>query len=443
LDNRFCVFGPWHDPEILGLPHPVLLWRAFHETSGAGGVSKGRMIRSSIYSAVSFTGRRGVRVLAALVGLFFLGTANPAHGCTIFVLTDARRALFFNNEDWSNPSSRLWFVPAGLGFFGCAFVGFDDGWSQGGVNTEGLAFDWVAGYEEKWQPDPRMKSVRGNPAQRMIETCQTVDEAIAFFQTHWEPSFFRARIMVADKSGASVILGAKNGKLRIEKTDRCRGFGFGGEIVQRMLDQDSTVSVGNGKRILGAALQQGTYATKYSTVYDLKTGDISFLQFSGGGEVSLNLEAELKKGPHYYEIPSLRKQLAEDPRPLRNEMKRFLLDEFKPVKKADSVQVARVRRLIEDAARGSMRSKDYAGEFWKQIEPAGKQIQGELGRLGGLNGIVPVELSGEVGSEGSYYRLDFSLATLVQRINFDAKGRVTKMTTTAVELKPERRGSDQ
>ena len=26
------------------------------------------------------------------------------------------------------------------------YVGFDNGWAQGGMNTAGLAFDWVAGY---------------------------------------------------------------------------------------------------------------------------------------------------------------------------------------------------------------------------------------------------------------------------------------------------------
>ncbi len=85
---------------------------------------------------------------------FFCSISAPVLACTIFVLTDAKRALFCNNEDWSNPKSRIWFVPAGEGHWGCAYVGFDDGQPQGGVNTEGLAFDWVAGFMEKWEPIP-------------------------------------------------------------------------------------------------------------------------------------------------------------------------------------------------------------------------------------------------------------------------------------------------
>lgn len=93
----------------------------------------------------------------------------PVTACTIFVLTDGTRALFFNNEDWLNPNTRIWLAPAGDGHYGCAYVGFDDGRAQGGLNTEGLAFDWVAGYMEKWEPDPGMKRVRGNPSERMLE----------------------------------------------------------------------------------------------------------------------------------------------------------------------------------------------------------------------------------------------------------------------------------
>lgn len=64
----------------------------------------------------------------------FVLAVSPASACTIFVLTDGTRTLFFNNEDWFNPATRLWFVPAAPDQLGCAFVGFDNGWAQGGVN---------------------------------------------------------------------------------------------------------------------------------------------------------------------------------------------------------------------------------------------------------------------------------------------------------------------
>src|SRR5687767_7837802 len=119
---------------------------------------------------------------------------TTVHACTIFVLTDTR-ALFCNNEDWFNRTTRLWFVPAGKDHLGCAYVGFDNGWAQGGVNTAGVAFDWVSGFEEKWQPGPELLPVRGNPSERMLESCETVDDAIAFYRKYREPDFSRSRIL--------------------------------------------------------------------------------------------------------------------------------------------------------------------------------------------------------------------------------------------------------
>ena len=92
------------------------------------------------------------KIGAALVFSGMLPGAIQA--CTIFVLTDTNRALFCNNEDWSDPNTRIWFVPAQPKRYGHVYVGFDNGWAQGGLNTEGLAFDWVAGYKEEWSPDP-------------------------------------------------------------------------------------------------------------------------------------------------------------------------------------------------------------------------------------------------------------------------------------------------
>src|SRR5512133_2438085 len=135
----------------------------------------------------------------------------PVRACTIFVLTDTNRALFCNNEDWSNPKARIWFVPADAKHYGCVYVGFDDDFAQGGLNTKGLASDWVAGFKEAWKPDPSLPTSVGN--RQLLETCATVEEAIAFLRGHRELGFYTARILVADRSGASAIMGARDGRL--------------------------------------------------------------------------------------------------------------------------------------------------------------------------------------------------------------------------------------
>ena len=120
---------------------------------------------------------------------FFACLSATIHACTIFVLTDASRALFCNNEDWTNSKTRIWFVPASVGHYGCAFVGFDDDLVQGGLNTEGLALDVVAGYQEKWELDLNVPNFWASPTRWVLENCASVEEAIAFFRSHREPGF--------------------------------------------------------------------------------------------------------------------------------------------------------------------------------------------------------------------------------------------------------------
>ena len=79
-----------------------------------------------------------------LIATFISLLTSYNQACTIFVLTEPGKTLFFNNEDYSNPATRMWFLPGGKDFYGVAYLGYNDNWAQGGVNTKGLAFDWVA-----------------------------------------------------------------------------------------------------------------------------------------------------------------------------------------------------------------------------------------------------------------------------------------------------------
>jgi hypothetical protein len=251
------------------------------------------------------------------------GMPLSAPACTIFMLTDGDRVLFCNNEDWSDPQTRIWFIPASQGKYGCAYVGFGNGWGQGGINTEGLAYDWVAGFEERWERDPALAEVRGNPAQRMLETCATVDEAIRFFETHWEPSFSYARIFISDRTGASAGIRAMDARLNAKRSRQSCAMGYRGPLAQTLLDQRPSPSPANAIEILRASKQEGQYATKYSNVFDLKAGEILLYGPPDWSEpVRLNLAHELKKGGHYFDLPRIRTQLTEKPRRLTRDMRK-------------------------------------------------------------------------------------------------------------------------
>jgi hypothetical protein len=373
-----------------------------------------------------------------LIWTFCCFVSVPVIACTIFVLTDGTRVQFFNNEDWLNPNTRIWFVPPGDGHYGCAYVGFDDGRAQGGLNTKGLAFDWVAGYMEKWSPDPGIKGVRGNPSERMLETSATVEDAIAFFQTHREPDFSRARILVADSTGASAIIRAKEGKLNVERANKSRGFGYCDPKLQEMLTKPPEPTVANGAAILRTCLQKGETATKYSNVFDLKSHDIFLFQYPERDDsVKLNLTTELAKGAHYYDIPQIRQQLTQAPIPLLTNMKRFFLDEFKPISDQEPKITEHFRTIIQGAMSGIMHPDDYTSELWKQLSPAQKDIQADLKVEGDLVSMTLVDRRTE-GSKRTYrYIMEFKNARALERFVVDENNRIAMIQSDGSERKPD------
>jgi hypothetical protein len=253
---------------------------------------------------------RSYYIKSSLTFIFIALFSLSSFACTIFVLTDSNRTLFFNNEDASNPSTRIWFRPATKGSYGIAYLGFDNYWAQGGLNTKGLAFDWVAGANSSWKPDLSLIQAVGNPSERMLESCANVEEAIAFYKKYRESAFSYAKILIADKTGASVIIGIKDGQLYFDRSSTSRGFGYGAKTLGKLISADTKPSLEIGLPILDACKQNGTNATKYSNVFDLTSAKISVNSYLGQKEtIELSLEDELKKGGHYYDLPKIQTQL--------------------------------------------------------------------------------------------------------------------------------------
>lgn len=249
-------------------------------------------------------GTRWFVALAVALAALLSGPVSAA-ACTIVVLTDGQHVLFCNNEDWSETNTRIWFVPGGGGAYGCVFLGFANGWAQGGMNSEGLAFDWVAGFPARWPRDPSRKRVPGNPSQRMLQSCASLDEAVAFYEEHEEPGFGYAKVLVAERSGASAVIGARDGRLHVERLASSRAFGYAAGIAARMLDGASATQE-TAARILRAARQQGRFPTQYSNVFDLKRGEIVVYRFQESEDpVRLSLTEELARPAHAFDLASL------------------------------------------------------------------------------------------------------------------------------------------
>src|SRR5262245_28843457 len=117
---------------------------------------------------------------AACFTAILLLTFHRADACTVFTMTDGEHVLFCDNEDFSNTRTRIWFIPGttrssykttchpeggsategstlpwgrffaplrfaqndsagfetGSSKHGCQYLGFDDGWGQGGLNDK-------------------------------------------------------------------------------------------------------------------------------------------------------------------------------------------------------------------------------------------------------------------------------------------------------------------
>ena len=379
--------------------------------------------------------RNSILIKCGLILTGCLALSVPVRACTIFLLTDTNCVLFCNNEDWSNPKTRIWFVPGGTNHYGAAYVGFDDGFAQGGVNSEGLAFDWVAGYKETWTPDPTLPIVAGNSSQQMLETCATVDEAIAFYRGHQEPGLYRAKILVAERSGTSVIIGGHENKLQVEKSKTCRGFGYGERKLNAMLDESSQPTVSNGANILRACTQKGAYATKYFNIFDLKTGDIFLYPFpEKEDQVKFNLKSELQKGGHYYDMPQIHEQLAQAPRALLPNMERFLLDKYKPIDDKEPKVTAHVRGMLQDLLNGTVHPDDFTADAWKEASPTLKETQMALKLFGKFNSLSLVHRSEQDGKRIYRYRLDFERGSILQQIVFDEQDKLASSQTEDIRM---------
>jgi hypothetical protein len=357
---------------------------------------------------------------------------QAAFACTIFVLSDTNRTLFFNNEDYSNPATRIWFLPAAKTYYGCAYLGFNDDWAQGGVNQHGLAFDWVAGASNSYTPAPNLKITLGNPAERMLESCKTVQEAIAFYHHYAEPSFAAGAMLIADKTGASVIISARNGQLQYEVSHQSRGFGYGDAALKQLLLPTLRPLLENGLSILRACRQAGQYATKYASVYDLRSGEIYLTSLAGKEEsIRLDLAVELKKGGHFYDLPRIKQQVLQAPAPLLADMQRYLGEGYEPFSADEPAITALVTKVLHEARAGLLHAEDFTPAFWNLIGPTQKQLQPELEKLGDLLTIRLIERR----QTSRLYLEDFQRATVLQRIELDSTNHIALLKSEAAERK--------
>ena len=254
--------------------------------------------------------------------------AHPlAYACTAFMMSDGESVLVGNNEDYKIPYTRVWFVPAENERYGRVYFGYDNWSPQGGMNDQGLFFDFFLTKKLEIKLSKEKPKFPGPMIDTMLAELATVEEVLDMFSQYNLEWMSKGQMFIVDKSGDAAIIEGdevirKSGSYQVvtnfslskipENQRPCEWPAWSCsryKKAEKMLAQSNTVTVDHFRDILKAT-HRGPYnmlaRTLYSNIYDLKKGLVYLYYLHNfDKEVVLDLSEELKKGRHYYELPSL------------------------------------------------------------------------------------------------------------------------------------------
>ena len=255
-----------------------------------------------------------VQVILYLAIWIVMAPTNPlAIACTAFMMTDGEKVLVGNNEDYKIPYTRVWFIPAEKGQYGRVYFGYDNWSPQGGMNDQGLFFDFFATKLMEVKLSKKKPKFKGPMTDTMAAECATVDEVLDMFGQYNLESMSKFQMFVVDKSGDAAIIEGdhiirKSGSYQLVtnfyqskvKEDRkpCEWYKPSCLMYQKaesMLTESTIASVPHFRDILEAT-HRNTLGSKtlYSNIYDLKEG-LVYLYYLHNfeNEVVIDLSEEL------------------------------------------------------------------------------------------------------------------------------------------------------
>jgi hypothetical protein len=256
------------------------------------------------------------KLIVAILFLSFI-SGGRSIACTGIYYEDGNIVLAGNNEDWMNPFSKIWFLPAEQNKYARVYFGFSEGGTQGGVNDQGLFFDGFATKSLKVSLSTDKKVYEGDLAQKVMEECSTVDEVVAVFERYNLQFMESSMFFFGDKYGNSVIIEGddiirKSGTYQIVTNfhqssvnpDSIEDRRY--LIAKNILSEEKHVDADVIRKILANTHQEGKYPTQYSNIYDLKNGKIYLYHFHNyENVVEININDEFKKGKHSIDLSTL------------------------------------------------------------------------------------------------------------------------------------------
>jgi len=264
-------------------------------------------------------------LLSCLVFLTIcLMVKTSIQACTFVSMAKNGLVLVGYNEDYIDLRTALWFFPAGDKTYGRILWGYDRPLFpyQGGMNEKGLFIDFNFTRETGWKDDPDKPNLDGDPTDYFLSRFAAADEVVEFFERN-DVDLSGGMFVVADATGKSVVVEWANGQLQVLRKNRsyqiCTNdlLSPTGEpsehsdvrwkTADKMLENQTTPSVGLIRRVLSATCAQFDFATTlYSTICDLVNKKVYLYHFHNFEEVVVfDLKKELAKGVSKRSIPDL------------------------------------------------------------------------------------------------------------------------------------------
>jgi hypothetical protein len=256
--------------------------------------------------------RKTIQLPVVVILLFFLQASTLA--CTIFSADDGTMTLAGNNGDYSDPDTYIVFYPAENGKHGRMYAGWKQFWWQTGMNDQGLfygsasvPFLEVLNSTQKPRPSKYLMY-------KCMEECSTVEDVLEVFDQYNLDFLITMQLMVADATGASVIIEGDPlhfkqnyyqvvTNFRLSQTNPpypCWRY----NTAVAMFENTTIISPEFFTSICDATHNEG--ATQFSTVYDLQQKIIYLYSQHNYNQVKVfNLTEEIQSGYHIYSIPSL------------------------------------------------------------------------------------------------------------------------------------------
>ena len=218
--------------------------------------------------------------------------ALPAAACTGVVIAGEEAVLVGGNEDWNRSDSFVWSTEATDDAYGVLYFGYEirgewgqqpDFWYEfHGINDHGLYFDSFGA------PCVMPTTTLANPWRgehlmvEAMETCATVAEAVAFFESSNLAVILCQQFLFVDKHGNAAVVEGDETVWMEGNTFALTNFylsdpSLGGWPCWRysratgMLGTDATPTADRVARILDVTSQP---ITRYSLVCDLKAGAV-------------------------------------------------------------------------------------------------------------------------------------------------------------------------